>query len=120
MIEHLVADVLDAQVVDKHGKNAGRVDGIVLTWSPGTRPVVALIEIGPVTLLARFNRRLSAWYSRFDRTLGKGRGAPYRVPWDRITEQKRAFRLDVDTEATPINALEDYLRERVIEPVLGS
>ena len=80
MIEHLVADVLDVQVVDKHGKNAGRIDGIILTWSPETRPVVAFIEISPITLLARFNRRLARAYARWDERFGEGRGVPFRFP----------------------------------------
>jgi hypothetical protein len=120
MIERLVAQVLDEQVVDKHFKNAGRVDGIVLTWRAGTRPVVAFIEISPISLLARFNRRFAAMYARWDKRFGKGRGVPFRVAWGRVENQARWIRLDVDTESTPINALEDYLRERVIDRVLGA
>jgi len=70
---NLVADVLDEQIVDSKGRQAGRVDGIVLELRADKPPRLAYIEISPITLLSRFNRRLAQWYARHDRKLGEGR-----------------------------------------------
>ena len=46
----LVRDILDAQLVDAHGHNIGRVDGILLELRAGRPPRVAAMELGMVTL----------------------------------------------------------------------
>jgi hypothetical protein len=117
---HLFADVLDAQLHDIHGRNAGRIDGIVLELRPDAPPRLAYVEVSPITLLARFSRRLARWYARFDHRLGPGRGTPFRIPWHRLTPDGRTFKMDLDVESTPINALEDWLRERVVDHIPGS
>src|SRR6185503_609187 len=102
----LVAEVLDKQLCDIRGRNAGRVDGIVLELRDGKPPRVAYVEVSPITLLARFNRRLAHWYARFDRRLGPGRGVPCRIPWTRLERNGQTLRMDIDMEATPIPAFE--------------
>jgi hypothetical protein len=111
----LVHDVLDKQIKDRDGDNAGRVDGIVIELRDDAPPIVRYIEVGPVTLLSRFSGRLAHWYARYDRKLGKGRGVPVRIPWTRLTREGPTIRMDLDVEATPINALEDWLRVHVVE-----
>ena len=117
---HLVAEVLDKQVVDVNGRNAGRVDGIVLEWREHGPPRVVASEVSPITLLARFSHRLSRWYARRDARLGHDRGTPFRIPWGNLERKKRRVALDRDVEATPINAFEDWLRERIVERIPGS
>jgi len=117
---HLVAEVLDEQIVDNKGRRAGRVDGIVLELRDGKPPRVAYIEVGPITLLARFNRRLARWYARWDERFGEGRGVPFRIPWTRVTRDRDACRLDMDADATPIFALEDWLRRHIVEHLPGA
>jgi hypothetical protein len=46
----LVRDVLDKPVVDRHGREMGRVDGIVLERREGAPPTVVGLEIGPAVL----------------------------------------------------------------------
>ena len=116
----LVHDVLDMQLEDRDGENAGRVDGIVLTLRDGKPPLVAYVEVSPITLLARFSRRLARRYARYDAKLGRGRGRPFRIPWTRVTRHGRTLSLDLDVEATPINALEDWLRVHVVERIPGA
>jgi len=88
---NLVADVLDEQIVDSKRRQAGRVDGIVLELRADRPPRLAYIEISPITLLSRFNRRLAHWYARHDRKLGEGRGVPVRIPWSRLTRDGPGF-----------------------------
>jgi hypothetical protein len=117
---HLVADVLDEQLLDANSESAGRADGIVLQLREGKPPLVAYIEVGPITLLARFSRRVARWYAKLDRRLGPGRGTPYRIPWTRIHQADRALRMDLVIDATPINAGENWLRTRIIRRIPGS
>jgi len=116
----LFADVLDEQLHDVHGQNAGRIDGIVLELRPDAPPRLTYVEVSPITLLARFSERLARWYARFDRGLGPGRGTPFRIPWHRLTREDPAYKMDIDVEATAINALEDWLREHIVEHIPGS
>jgi len=117
---HLVEDVLDKQVVDKNGRNAGRVDGIVLELRNGRPPLVKAIEVSPITLLARFSVRLARWYARWDARLGPGRGTPFRIPWEKLEKTRLSLKLGEAVDDTPINALEDWLRERIVDRIPGS
>ena len=53
----LVRDVLDKQLVDRHGTKMGRVDGIVVELRPGRPPEVIALETGPLTLARRIAGR---------------------------------------------------------------
>jgi hypothetical protein len=117
---HLVADVLDKQLMDRNGENAGRVDGIVLELREGKPPLVKCVLVSPITLLSRLSDRLARWYAEIDRRFGPGRGVPFRVPWSRLTPEGPTIRLDVDVESTPINAFEDYLRVTIVEKIPGA
>jgi sporulation protein YlmC with PRC-barrel domain len=117
---HLVSEVLDEQIKDRDGENAGRVDGIVLELRDGKPPRVTYIEVSPITLLSRFSMRLAMWYARFDRRLGKGRGVPFRIPWSRVRREGPTLVIDLDVEATPINALEDWLRRTIVGRIPGN
>ena len=120
MIKHLVADVLDEQLRDSCGDNAGRIDGIVLQQRDGKPPVVAYIEVSPITALARFSNRLARWYARHDARLGAERGAPFRIPWSSVRREARAFTFDDSVDATPINAFENWLRRTIVERIPGA
>ena len=109
----LVRDVLDNKLVDSEGQNAGRVDGIVLELSEGAPPRVLCVEVSPITLGRRLNRRLGDWMARLDRRFGPERGVPYRIPITRVTGMGVDLRLDFRAEPTPIFAAERWLRERL-------
>ncbi len=117
---NLVADVLDSMLVDSKRRQSGRVDGIVLELRDGKPPRLAYVEVSPITLVSRFNRRLAHWYARHDRKLGEGRGVPARIPWSRITREGPTLVLDFDAESTPIFAFEDWLRRHIIERIPGN
>lgn len=112
---HLVADVLDEQLRDGNDDNAGRVDGIVLLLREGKPPLLTHVEVSPITLLERFNRRLGRWYARYDARLGPGRGAPYRIPWRSLRREGTTLRFGETVDSTPINAFEDWLRRTIVE-----
>ena len=117
---HLVADVLDQQLLDKTGTRAGRVDGIVLEQRENKPPRITHIEVSPITLLARFNRHLADRYAHWEKRLGHGRGVPFRIPWARLQQTGKAWRFDMDAEAeTPVFVLEDWLRVKIVERIPG-
>ena len=116
----LVHDVLDTQVKDAEGQNAGRVDGVVIELRDGAPPIVRYLEISPITLLARVSERLARWWVRYDAKIRIDRGRPFRVPWQNVRPNGATIIVDLDVEATPINALEDWLRENVVERIPGS
>lgn len=115
----LIAEVLDEQLVDSTGRQAGRIDGIVLELREGKPPRVGYVEVSPITLLSRFSRRFAHWYSRYDRKLGEGRGVATRIPWTRLQRKGPTFVMDIDAESTPIFALEDWLRRHIVERIPG-
>src|SRR5205085_9404585 len=97
---HLVGEVLDKQVVDARGCNAGRVDGIVLALGDDGRVRVTHLEIGPVTLLRRFSRGLARRYAALDARLGEGRGEGYRVSVDHVRFNETSVHIDFDASDT--------------------
>ena len=80
----------------------------------GEPPRVRYVEVGPVTLARRLNRRLGKWVARLDARLGDGRGVPIRIPISRVTLDAPSLGLDVAAESTPIMALERWLRRKIV------
>jgi hypothetical protein len=113
----LVRDVLDNQLIDATGKNAGKVDGITMELREGQPPRIAFLEVGPVTLARRLNHRLGDWVARIDAHLGSGRGAPIRIPVSRVVLDEPALRLDLAVINTPIMALEKWLRAKIVRHI---
>lgn len=111
---HLVADVLDEQVVDGRHRNAGRVDGVIVVARSGHAPRIIAIEVGAATLAARVSRRLAWWVARLDARV-TGRSGPFRIPWDALRYRDRYLQFDDDVEATPIYAFERWLRDHVVD-----
>ena len=113
----LVRDILDNQLLDVTNQNAGKVDGIVLETCPGEPTRVHYVEVGPITLLRRLNRRLGDWYARFDARFGEGRGTPIRIPISRLILDSPSLRLDLAADKLPMMALERWLREHIVAKI---
>lgn len=54
---NVVHDLLDAQIIDRHGRRIGRVDGIWLEISEHRPPRITAVESGIATVARRINRR---------------------------------------------------------------
>lgn len=113
----LVRDILDNQLLDVTNQNAGKVDGIVLEMRPGEPTRVHYIEVGPITLLRRLNRRLGNWYARIDARFGEGRGVPIRIPISRLILDFPSLRIDLAADKLPIMALERWLSRRIVAKI---
>ena len=116
----LVGDVLDKQLIDSRNRRTGRVDGIVLELRVGRPPVVTHLEVGPVTLLRRFSRRLAGWYARWDARLGPGRGAGYRIAVDDVRFERISVHVNRDLSDSPVLALERWVRRAIIGRLPGA
>ena len=116
----LVRDILDNQLLDATNQNAGKVDGIVLEMRPGEPARVHYVEVGPVTLLRRLNRRLGNWFARIDARFGQGRGSPIRIPISRVILDSPSLRIDLAVDTLPVMALERWLRRHIVARIPGS
>lgn len=115
----LVGECLDKQLIDRHGRKMGRVDGIVLSLTSGARARVAWIEIGAVARARRLHPRIGRWVAACARRFGAMREDPYRVSFDRVIVQGVTAVVAVEAEETPALAWERILR-RIVERIPGA
>ncbi|MCA1815310.1 MAG: hypothetical protein LC746_02670 [Acidobacteria bacterium] len=116
----LVRDCLDKQLVDRHGRRMGRVDGIVIEIGGDAQPRVASVEVGVVTQVSRLHPRLGRFAARLARRWGKAAGDPYRIPWSQITATGVNVTAGVEAEKTPAFAWEKWLRAKVVGRIPGA
>src|SRR5436190_4588268 len=76
----LIRDLLDKAVIDRHGRDLGRVDSIIIEVAAGAPPRVAAIELGAAILFRRIHPILGRWMGALEQAVGAGDGAPRRVP----------------------------------------
>lgn len=116
----LFRDVLDSRLVDRQGRAAGRVDGIVAELRDGVPPVITAIESGVPELVRRVNLRAGGWVAALGRRWGLRAGEVYRVPIAKVLDVGIDIDLDLDARDTPLLAWERWLRERVIRRIPGA
>jgi len=97
----LVRDILDAQLVDAHGHNIGRVDGILLELRAGRPPRVAAMELGMVTLARRLHPRLARWLRAIAAKASPVAPRRVRIPLHMLRDIGVAVELAVDADADP-------------------
>lgn len=113
----LVRDILDNQLLDVENQKAGKIDGIVLEMRPGEPTRVHYIEVGPITLLRRLNRRLGDWYAGIDAHFGEGRGVPIRIPISRVILDSPSLRMDLAVDKLPVMAFERWLSKHIVSKI---
>jgi sporulation protein YlmC with PRC-barrel domain len=112
----LIGQILDDQLYDRNGKNAGKVDGIVLVLRKDKPPRVAAIESGFAVLAARLGGH---WGERLALALNRWMGvraARCRIDWKHVTKiEPLGVHLDLDANDTDIYAWEHWLREHLMK-----
>ena len=117
---HLVHDVLDAQLVDRHKRKIGRVDSLVLTLADGRPPRVTAILVGGPVRAARSGRWMQL-LSRAMRVLGRVRTQGVSViPFSQVRRIADTIQVDVDGDELDAGHLEAWLAERVVRHIPGS
>ena len=107
---HIVRDLLDKAVVDRHGRNMGRVDRVVIERRPGASPRVVAIEIGPSALAERLGRPLGRWVMALLHGLAVDEGQPLRVHVNQILDVTDTVTVDLAFDDTPAATVEHRLR----------
>jgi hypothetical protein len=109
----LVRDVLDKQLIDRHGKRMGKVDGLVLSIDSDGRPRVLRIECGFVVLAGRFGRRLERMVRALGQRFGVRKGRAMRIAWTKVKSVGIDVDVDVRAEETDALAWENWLYKHV-------
>jgi len=106
---NVVRDCLDQLIVDRDGREMGRVDGLVLECGPGAPPRLSALLIGPSVLAHRLHPTLG----RFVRALEKRAGLsdrPTQVPFDAIERIHGKVMLRLSIRETSVEAIEQRFR----------
>jgi len=106
----LIRDVLDKQVVDRHGREMGRVDSIVIAVRPNRPPQVTAIEMGPAVLAYRVHPVFGRLMSAVEHALGIDQGRPLRILFGDILGIHNHIKVDRAFGETVAAALEQKLR----------
>jgi sporulation protein YlmC with PRC-barrel domain len=119
----VIRDVLDHQLVDSNQVKMGRVDSIVFELREGQPPRLTYIEVGMPSLARRLHPRLERWVAAVQSKWGAGHGESFRIPWSQVRDFNVGgidIEVDLEAEATPVFAWEEWLRERVIGRIPGA
>lgn len=107
---NLARDVLDKRVVDRNGRDMGRVDRVVLRVSPGQAPAVTGIEIGPSAIARRLGRVIGCLADALECVFRLSEGRPVRLRVSEILGVDNHVRVSVAVGETAAAAVEQRLR----------
>jgi sporulation protein YlmC with PRC-barrel domain len=109
----LVRDFLDKPVIDRNGRELGRVDSIVLEAGPDGAPAVSAIEIGPSVLASRVLPALGRVVRALEYVFGVEVNRPVRIPLDQVLGINDHVKVDVAFGETAASVIEQRLRKWV-------
>ncbi len=109
----LVHDLLDKKLVDRNGREMGRVDSIVLEIRGDAPPRIAALEVGPAVLAYRILPALGRLVSGLEHAFGIDEGRPLRIPTGKIVGIAEHVKVDVAFGQTSAATVEQYLRRLV-------
>jgi sporulation protein YlmC with PRC-barrel domain len=92
---HLVRDLLDKAVIDRNGRDMGRVDRVVLEVGDGSPPRVVSIEVGASALGHRLGRRCGRWVAGLLHACGVDDGQPLRIHVSQILGVTDTVKVDL-------------------------
>jgi sporulation protein YlmC with PRC-barrel domain len=106
----VVHDVLDKQIVDRNGREMGRVDGIVLDVGENAPPRLAEVLIGASVLGSRINPVLGRWVHGVEHGLGIGEERPIHIAFAHVDTVGEKVKVDLAIGETGADTLERRLR----------
>jgi len=116
---HLVRDLLDKVVIDRNGREMGRVDRVVLELREGSPPRVVSIEVGASALGHRLGRRFGRWAAGLLHAFGVDDGQPLRIHVSQILGVTDTVKVDLAFGETSAANVERTLR-RIVAAVPGA
>jgi hypothetical protein len=115
----LVRDLLDKRVVDRNGREIGRVDSIILHVGDGEPPRVAALELGAAVLAHRVSPILGRWVAALEHAFGVDAGRPLRVLFRDVLGVHDHVKVDLVFGETAAATVERRLR-RWVSSIPGS
>ena len=110
----VVRDVLDKNVIDRNGREMGRVDGILIEQQPNQPVRLTAVLIGPAALGDRLHPALGRVVRRIEKRFGVDGDRPARVAFSDIDEIETKVRLRLAIGETAVAAVEQRLRSWVV------
>jgi sporulation protein YlmC with PRC-barrel domain len=107
-------DVLDTNVVDRNGREMGRVDGILLDQQAGRPLRLAAIVIGPAALGDRLHPAVGRIVRRIEKRFGLDPNRPVHIDFADIDSVEDKVRLRLTVGETAVEAVEQRLRAWVV------
>jgi len=117
---HLSHDVIDSQLVDRHGEKIGRIDELVLELEEGKPPRVATIVIGGLARARRVGRWMVALHRATHALFGRRDEHVSRVPFDAVRCIADTIELDVEGDELESMHIEHWLAQHVICRIPGA
>ena|SRR5437762_1840251 len=115
----LVRDLLDKALVDRNGREMGRVDRVVLHVRDGAPPRVTALEVGPAVLACRIGALAGRWAAALEHAFGVDEGRPLRIPFREVLEANDHLKVDLAVGETAGATIERRLR-RWVASIPGS
>jgi hypothetical protein len=116
---HLVHDVQDVQLLDKHHEKVGRVDGLVLEWEDGHPLRVATILVGGPIRDERIGAPILWLTQLLRRVLRMKSDGISRIPFSAVREISHAIEVDVEGASLESEHVERWLCDHVIRRIPG-
>lgn len=115
----LIRDLLDKKVVDRNGREMGRVDRIVLHLRQGAAPRVVALELGPEVLGDRVRPIFGRWVAALQYAFDVADGRPVRIAMDDVLAMNDHVKVDLAVGETAAATIEQRLR-RWVSAIPGS
>jgi hypothetical protein len=115
----LVRDLLDKKLVDRNGREMGRVDSIVLEIRDDAPPRVAALETGPAVLASRLHPILGRCVAALELLFGVQEGRPVRISFGDVLDIHDGVKVDLAFGETAAGTVEQRLR-RWISSIPGA
>jgi len=116
----LVRDVMDKKLLDRNGRDLGRVDGLVMHVGPGSQPRITHILVGGITPWMRLSHVLAGVAGKLARMWGPKRADPVRIPWSCVKNVGHDIKLDVLARETGAIDWEIWIARHIIGRIPGS
>jgi sporulation protein YlmC with PRC-barrel domain len=110
---HLVRDILDERVIDRNGRELGRVDSVIFEMRDDGPPLVSAIEIGFITAMQRVHPRLGRWARAVERWAGISGERPVRIPFSKVLDLEPKVRVNLTSSEVDALAFEQKARALV-------
>ncbi|MFL6279975.1 MAG: hypothetical protein ACJ731_07685 [Vicinamibacterales bacterium] len=110
----VVHDLLDKHIVDRNGREMGRVDGILLEDRPNEPPRLVAVLIGASALGLRVNPLVGRWVHGVEVGLGIGEERPIRIDVSHVDEIGERVRVDLTAAESRAETVERRLRDWIL------